>query len=384
MLSSTDFSGMQHFVRRVSADLTSVGPAVALPEKISSDASIVWTGTNYVVTGAFGPITIGVRLDADAHLLDADAMTIAEGPATGSSASPSVASNGRDLFVAWTGRVEPNAEISPDVYGSLASASTLTPRSSMLLSVTPRRQSRPSITTGIASLLALWSEADGLWAKRLARNGASIDATPIRVFGQEGVATATFNGTDFIVAWTDSREIRTFRIPSDGPLRFDVGGRIAAWDGFSLALASDGATTILAMSGNAARVVRLGHDAIFLHAPLMIAEGVTGTVDISPNGQFFVASSAMLPDVAWDGERYVIAWLGTDGRFATAYRAAWISRLGTPPVHAVEFGEAEHWPPSPITVTTIGPGDVAFSYARLAHEAGSVARAFVITRGRRS
>jgi hypothetical protein len=462
-------AGDQLFARRISGDLSSAGTEQALPEQLHSDGTIVWTGTHYVVAGSFGAIAYGVRLDAEARLLDASAIEIERSPDNGSAAAPALASNGRDLFVAWTGRLEPATEPWPNVYGSLASPSTLTARTRTVLSRAAQRQSRPTITNGITNLLAIWSESTGLYARRLAMNGAWIDAIPVRITDKEGPAQATFNGTDYIVAWTDSREIRTFRVRRDGPLVANEGSHINAWDGYSLALASNGTTTAIAMSGNAARIALLNPDATFATAPAQLtANVVVGHVDLAtgaggeylftwgemeflpptfetaqprrvmatrltsslvnlhPGGGFavadtsamegepavtwngsewivvwteaksrlrarhiaangtlsggdvFVAQNAILPDVAWDGSRYVITWTGVEGRFVSDFHAAWFSRLGTPPIHTRTLGEAEHWPPAPITVTTIAPGVVALGYARLAREPqyGSVTRAF--------
>lgn len=468
IVASTDFYGGTHLAHHVSTDLTSAGPPVALPADIYSEASIVWTGQQYIVVASQGARTTGVRLDAEARLLDAGAITIEDAPSTGATAQPSVATNGSDLFIAWNGRVVPDAEGSIDVYGSLTSPSNLASRSRALLSVTARRETRPIVANGGTNLLAIWNEPTGVWAKRIGLQGATIDAVPIRIVEKEGPTAVTFNGTDYLVAWTDSREIRTFRIRRDGVLRADEGARFQATDGFTLALASNATTNVLAYGGNAARVVRLAGDGSLIGTPIVLAATTTGAVDVAANdsGEFlvawgemeflpptfetaqprrvmatrlnsslinlhpggiriadtsafegepsiawngrewliawteaksilygrhlasngtftddatFIAASAMLPDVAWDGARYVVAWQGVAGGFPTLFRAAWFSRLGTPALYATEFGEAEFWPPMPITVIATTPGDVAISYARLAREPqyGSVARAFV-------
>ena len=299
------------FASRVSAlhlnaDLTPEGSSVMLPEAaFRSSASLLWTGTHYAVVGDSAYTISSLRLGRDAQLLDSAAITVESAATTGTGPTPAIATNGDDVLIAWSGAFAFDSQISSDtsidVYGTFVSASTLQREARALLSVSARKESYPAIASGGTNLLAVWSDASGLYVKRFAPDGSDIDATPLRLHDKPAIATVVFNGTDYLVAWYDVtynlttiNTVMVRRVARNGALRADGGGALVVRpDDRSIAAASNGKTTLLVMG---AMVSRLAADGSFLDSvPLKLTEAIVGGVDVSADdrGRFLVTWGEM-------------------------------------------------------------------------------------------
>ena len=277
------------YARRISADLATVGAPTVMPEGQASSATLLWAGAHYVAIGRSGNRIIGVKLDRDGRPLDGAAVIENLGN-SGSLGVPVAATNGRDLLVGWSGELVAESTPESDVFGTLVAASTLAPRARSLLTVSAPRQYRPLVASGVTNLLAVWHERTGLYARRLAPNGTSIDPEPLRLGPPASAMSVVFNGSDYIVVWTElipGQAIRTARVRRDGALRVDGGARVAARFIEALAAASDGATTLLLWhSESGLEAVRLGANGSVLDSvPLtLFSKHTFGKVAVSPDG----------------------------------------------------------------------------------------------------
>lgn len=292
------------YSRAVSADLSTVSEATVLPEPILEYLSLLWTGNEYVLVGQGGTLR-AQRIDRQGRPAG-ESASFDDPVFTGSAWAPVVATNGRDLLVAWNGADTYNSGTALDVYGTLVSASSLARRGRSLLSMSAPRQIRPLVAFGGTNLLAVWLEGPGLWAKRLNADGTALDAAPLFVAEAQVPAEVIFNGTDYLLSWFDyvAREIVTRRIPRDGALRVDGGSRVATPNGVdSFALASNGEVTMLAWNEyDAVKAVRLRADGTLVDAtPLAIVdERLVGDIGIAANGNEFFVTWGTLVESAHD------------------------------------------------------------------------------------
>jgi hypothetical protein len=272
--------------RSISSDLRSVGPPQQIPGAYTN-TSILWVGSHYLVVGSSGSWLIGARVDRQGRSLDSEQIVIEKQKLGDYWGVP--ATNGDDLFFAWSGYDTDSLEnFDQNVYATRVSASTFDVRSRSLLSFSAPRQVRPMLASGSTNLLAVWTEAVTVYAKRLARDGTPLDEAPIALPEFSSVTDVVFNGTDYIVIGGNrfGSALLTLRIHGDGALRADGGMRIA--DAWPVAAASDGTTTLLLWSnyelaGTGAS--RLREDGTFLDpTPLLAIHHDTQSIDLASNG----------------------------------------------------------------------------------------------------
>ncbi|HVR39208.1 MAG TPA: hypothetical protein VMU84_08925 [Thermoanaerobaculia bacterium] len=278
VLVTRDFGTGRHGARHISSDLDTVSAKSQLPAAISFAASIQWIGSSYVVTGEHGATVNAVRLDRNGRPLD-NGKVIDNVVESGLAPSPTLASNGRNLLVAWAG-TPATALSDSDVYGAVVDASTLTRQSRELLSVSSTRQLQPVIATNGSALLTLWLEGQNLYARRSTRDGRPIDATPLRLSDNAWAAAVTFNGTSYTAAWVEENAVVTRRVYADGVLRADGGSRITTKPPAVVALAGN----VFGWGGNGVNVARLRPDASVLDGfPLRLTNASVGKIAVSPN-----------------------------------------------------------------------------------------------------
>lgn len=182
-----------------------------------------------------------------------------------------------------------------EVYATELDASTLARESRVLLSVSAPRESAPLLTAGRANVLAVWSDDDGLLARRLRKDGSLLDPEPIRLTEKNVVPAVVFNGTSYLAAWRDGNALITRRIAHDGELRADAGTVTHGGD-WNIAAASDGTTTLLVWAGGGVHAARLAADGSVVDR-LTINDRVAGRVDVAANGrgEFLVTWGELTP-----------------------------------------------------------------------------------------
>ena len=266
--------------RHINADLTAVTSPVQLPATWS-DGTLLWSGSDFVVTGQSGSWLLTIRLDREGKPQSetADAIQNANVYASGGAAT-----NGRNVFFAWSGTENgPAVPPDPNVYGAVAGGER------RLLSFSAPDQVRPFIAGGGANVLTVWHEGGRVFARRFTPAGVPVDAAPVALPQFSLVTAVVFNGTDYMIGGLEKPGVvATLRVPRDGPLRADGGARIAGSGG--IALASDGTTTLAALvTEEKLRVTRLRADGSFLDVPLEIATN-SREVAIAANGSEFLVA----------------------------------------------------------------------------------------------
>lgn len=277
----------------VRPDLTAGAP-VDLPITDFTPASLLWTGTQYVLLYARGYDQTALRLDREGKPIGAP-MDLDMPSAVSLAPTPRAASNGSDLFLAWSVMTTMDS----DVHGAVLSGSTLASRSTALLSMTAKRQTNPILAWSGRNLLAVWNEADGTFARRMTADGVTGDTNPIRLGSASLAAAAVFNGTDYIVAMLAPQSgtpvtLSTLRIPATGGLRVENRtNRQLGWNAGSVALAYRNGTTLLTWhSEEAIEAVRLRSNGSWMDSvPLPVAQGRVRRVTAAAYDQlaFFVA-----------------------------------------------------------------------------------------------
>jgi hypothetical protein len=299
-----------YHVFRLSAELVAE-PLGILPFR--SVISSAWTGSDYVVAGVnpatpyyAGSVTIA-RLDDGGRLL-----AQREVPSQGGEGPPpakwlDMASNGENVLLPWDGPTEaqraPSSRDS-DVYLSVVSLPGLTPGPRKLLSVTADSQLRPATAASGTHLLTVWKEPTGIYARRHWRNGGadSADTPSIRLTDDATSMDVVFNGTDFIVATTEGRQVVTRQLPTTGELRVHRTGRFDGQDAHAVALAHSGGVTLVAWLDGGVRAARVAADGSLSAAPLEIApvaearEAHKVAISANDGGEFLVVWGGSTPE----------------------------------------------------------------------------------------
>lgn len=263
----------------------------------------------------------GARVSAQGQVLDADGILICSQPNI--QWYPSVASDGRDFFVVWSdGRPSTGAATFYDIYGARVTAegAVLDPGGSPITRA-PFDQFGPSVAFNGTHYLAVWYDyrnsdnerlRNDIYGARIGRDGVLIDPDGIGICTAQDMQWApgiAALGSDFFVAWSDSRgQVRGTRVSGAGEVSRPDGVILSPhFSGYSIRVAVNptGYMTVWADGRN----YQTTSDDIF--ARLITPAGeVVGPTD-------FVVSKAAdtqhRPGVAGDPDQFLTAWV--DNRF---------------------------------------------------------------------
>ena len=282
-----DYDTNVHRALGLTSDLTA-GESFELPTVVYWNPSLMWAGSHYVLVAGNGADISAMRLGRGGQLLDA-ATTIEQTAIAGSAPTPAAATNGSDVFVAWNAPLTANSFLDGfDVYGGVFSNSTFVRRSRELLSVAATRQLHALVAASDRGLLEVWNdEPYGLFARRTDFDGRPVDPAPLRL-GSSTVSAVAFDGKDYVVAWAESfpPRIGVRRIPPAGAIDAGASSSFSTDYVSSVALASDGATTVLAWRNDDRLLAsRIGDDGSLADAvPVEIVSGLLGSATISGSG----------------------------------------------------------------------------------------------------
>jgi len=282
-----DYDTNVHRALALTSDLTA-GASFELPTDVYWNPSLMWAGSHYVLVAGNGSDINAMRLDRDGQLIDA-ATTIEATLIAGSAPTPAAATNGADVFVAWNAPLTADSFLDGfDVYGGVFSNSTFERRSRSLLSVAATRQLHALVAASDRGLLTVWNdEPSGLFARRTDFDGRPVDATPLRL-GSSIFSAVAFDGRDYVVAWSESfpARIGVRRIPVAGAIDAGTTSSFSTEYVSSVALASDGATTVLAWRNDDRLFAsRVGDDGSLVDVvPVEIVSGLLGPAAISAAG----------------------------------------------------------------------------------------------------
>jgi hypothetical protein len=211
----------------VSPDAT-VSPAAGLV--ISTGAAeetapaVASNGTNYLVvwqdnrdSDTSGADIYGVRVTTGGTVLDPNAIAIST--ANSDQLSPNVASDGANYFVVW--QDERNEGTSGmDIYGArVTAAGAVLDPGGIAISTASSDQLAPTITGSGSGYLVAWTDGrnqgtsgEDIYGARVSSAGTVLDSSGIPICANSAnqySAAAAFDGTDYLVAWSDERNIGT-------------------------------------------------------------------------------------------------------------------------------------------------------------------------------
>lgn len=173
---------------------------------------VVWGDRRNSPTGVASDI-YGCRI-AGATVRDPNGIPIST--ASGLQASPSVATDGTDFFVVWT---DDGRGASHQIIGSgIAADGTVTHPAGIALNPTPEAQDFPEVAFGGGNYFVVWQDGRAnpgvpgptdIYATRV-NNGTVLDPSGILInasVGPQRAPRVAYNGTQFLVAWEDRRNV---------------------------------------------------------------------------------------------------------------------------------------------------------------------------------
>ncbi|HEY0144081.1 MAG TPA: hypothetical protein VGF48_24555 [Thermoanaerobaculia bacterium] len=281
--------------RLIRNDLGWVSTARSFPNGSSlSEAQVIRHGAGYLIVTTESSVTtralLAMRVDAEGR--PSVASSIALLPVQGVVATPRLASNGTDVMVVW---VEANPGASQGyVRAQRIDPSALVARGERIeVARSAQRQTVTDLATDGTITLAVWFEDDALLAQR--GSDAPIELARGTLLGP---ARAIFDGTSFLVAWSnradDTVNVRFIdrATGTAGPHLSEVTHTPG-----NVALATNGESTLLVWSRGESRQI--------VAARLGSATRMFETTQraISPDDM-----RADWPAAAWNGTTFLVAW----------------------------------------------------------------------------
>ena len=295
---------------RIDADGTNLDPAgVVLSASVSTTPSF-----RAMALGSGGPGWFAVWNDdrlpgihAFAAAVRPDATPVGPGSLVDRSANPqrtsAIAFDGTNYLVVWgddrsgrgvqtfASRVSPTGRVL-DPADILISAGA---------GPTAFGLAMPAVAFDGARYLVTWLEDDQVLAKMVTTEGVALPgriAMPVHAWPYK-VAVA-FNGTDYLVTWSESQRgwaaVEAARV-SPGLQLLDPAGIMVSEYGYEGSVASDGQDFLVTSSVSGLQGTGVGRDGSLI-SRFTIAEGY-----------------ADQSSVAWNGQRYLVAWHRSDGGY---------------------------------------------------------------------
>lgn len=296
-----------------------IGPEVELTAPVASSGeghqitpALASNGNGYLVVWSdwmYGYAIHGTRLSASGAVLDPDGLVIGVADDLESHQQPSIASNGTDYFVAWEG----HHDARQDLYGTrVTAAGAVLDASPLALATGDHDKYDPTVASNGTDYLIVWSGPTGdvgndwkALGNRVTAAGAVLDGNGFALCtgtSFQGIPGAAWNGTNYLVAWGDSRDgVYGGRVTSSGAL---LDG-----SGFAIATGGDFDAPVIASRGGDSLVVwrefasGSGWD---IHGGRVTAAGAR----LDGDG-FVIAGGAdpqLDPVVASNGTDYFVGW----------------------------------------------------------------------------
>jgi len=192
-------------------DTSGIAISAALGEE--GYPAVAFDGTNYLVvwtdSRSQSPDIYGARVSVGGSVLDASGIAIST--AVDGQYLPAVAFDGTNYLVVWTDY----RSGSPDIYGARVSVGgTLLDTSGIAISTALSDVGYPAVAFDNANYLVVWHDARGegfdIYGARVSMGGVVLDASGIAIstaLGDESHPAVTFDGTNCLVVWTDSRSV---------------------------------------------------------------------------------------------------------------------------------------------------------------------------------
>jgi hypothetical protein len=176
--------------------------------------SVAFDGTNYLVvwrdqrSGSYADIR-GARVTPSGIVLDSNGITISTAPY--SHYTPSVAFNGANYLVVWTGARSGDTS---DIYGSRVNQTgVVLDTNGIAISTAVRQQYSPFVVSDGADYLVVWQDERNsfypdIYGARINQAGVVLDPNGIVISTAtdwQWNPSAAFDGTNYLVVWSDQR-----------------------------------------------------------------------------------------------------------------------------------------------------------------------------------
>jgi hypothetical protein len=340
---------------RAAAAAPALGPIGPVTDPIAPGTArgpvSAFDGTNHLVvwgeSGELGGWRIGGTMVApDGTVLDPTGFTVAEGPNDYVSA---VAYDGTNYLVVFH-RLIDDGRFQPDIYGVRVSPDGIVLGAAFPVTDRPTGQWSPVVAFDGTNFLVAWTESGpeggDAYAARVTPAGTVLDPAglPVAVLdGGQNVQGIAFDGTDFLVVWSDTvgdGNIVAARVTPAGTV-LDPAGIVVATGVGALNDAS-----VAAVGPNVMIVwVVVGDEG----ASLVLGGRVAPSGAVLDGNGFVIddtTSQAYEPTVAFDGSNAQVVWGdGVDADLLGA-RVTPAAVVLDPVAVAMAAGDADHYSPS--------------------------------------
>lgn len=261
--------------------------------------------------GGFGADIYGARVSANGILLDADGLLLSA--SANKQTYPGCAFDGVNYLVAW--QDNRNAD-TLKIYAALINqVGDIVSPGVFQLSNTPGNQRYPSVTFNGSNYLVVWADeraGSDIYGTRVSTQGDILDPSGIQICTHSDAQTmpsVSSNGSQSLVVWVDyrskSKQIRGARIDQSGtvldPDGFQIySGTNCGAGGIGVSFGSDSYLVVWAWDSG-------GSNPYDVYGGRVSSDGTV----IDPGG--FVISSAPNnqdgPDVSFDGTNFFVVWM---------------------------------------------------------------------------
>jgi hypothetical protein len=307
--------------------LDPLGIAISMADSNQLCSSIAFDGTNYLVVwhdkrngSGFTRCDIyGARVSQDGTILDPAGIAI--DTTTSYKVYPSVAFDGTNYLVSW----QDDRNGTADIYGTrVTQDGVVLDSSGIAISTAEYEQGSPAITWDGTNFLVSWTDMrNGLdcdiYGARVNQDGVVLDPSGIAfstASNHQYDPSVAFDGTDYFVFWTDERnpsssyDIYGARVSQDGVVLDPAGIAISIADNYQWepTVAFDGTNYLVAWADK--RNLASGNYQHDIYGARVSQDGAV--LDSSGTILSMAAYYQLSPSVAFDGTNYLCVW--ADGR----------------------------------------------------------------------
>jgi hypothetical protein len=285
--------------------------------------AVAWNGTDFLVVWqdyrsdpCCGSYDIyGARVSGAGSVLDPAGLAIST--AANDQRAPAVAWKGTDFLVVWQ---DLRSDADSDIYGAhVSSAGSVLDSAGIPVSTAANDQRAPAVAWNGTDFLVVWQDRRSgntydIYGTRVSGAGGVLDPAgiPLSTAADDQPAPAVaWNGTNFFVAWQDSRAGST-DIYGAG---VSAGGTVAQPAGIPISTIAAYAESAPAVAWNGSDFLVVWHDfrsASFWDIYGARVSGAGSVLDPAGIPVSTAANDQTAPAVAWNGTEFLVVW--TDNR----------------------------------------------------------------------
>lgn len=256
----------------------------------------------------------GCRISSSGTVTDGDGILISS--SAQSQSNPAVASDGTNYLVVW--EEARSGGFSPDIYGMLIDASgEQLNEDAIAISTSTGNQSYPAVAfDNDSTYLVVWQDdrsgTNDIYGARVTTSGNVLDPPGIAIStatGRQRYPSVAFDGTNFLVVWSDerngygARDIYGTLVEPDGSL-LSPSGTVISDDALAQdypSVAFDGTNYLVVWYDNSSGTFEEDIYGVRVNQSGNPIDASSIAISTADNGQY-------LPAVAFDGTNYLVAW----------------------------------------------------------------------------